>query len=194
MRRFAATSGGVSCLNQTTLPLASRISGPPGPTGESVTVAADPGCTTGEGSGVRKIEPLPPALRTAIFGGCSPGSLLKLCSLSGCVEVMVSVGGVGADRRTVNDQRRMRWRGSVSVTVTPSPSSNGVAGTKLAPRSPEYARSLPGVRAADGRADVDAADDRGARAEDADLRLRRGIRGSGRRRERDHEAIPTPVV
>src|SRR4051794_23792645 len=144
MRRFAATSGGVSCLNQTTLPLASRISGPPGPTGESVTVAADPGCTTGEGSGVRKIEPLPPALRTATFGGCSPGSLLKLCSLSGCVEVMVSVGGVGADRRTVNDQRRTRWRVSVSVTVTPSPSSNGVAGTKLAPRSPEYARSLPG--------------------------------------------------
>src|SRR5436853_6374198 len=108
MRRFAATSGGVSCLNQTTLPFESRISGPPGPTGESVTVVVEPGCTTGEGSGVRKIDPLPPGLRTAIFGGWRAGSLLKLCSLSGCVEVMLSVGGVGAERRTVNDQRRIR--------------------------------------------------------------------------------------
>src|SRR4051812_23036687 len=115
------------------------IIGPPGPTGEIVIALSDSGWTTGDGSGVRKIEPLPeaPSRLTLICGGAKAGSLTKCCSLPGCVARMVSTGGTQPAVATVNVQPRGLRPRSRSVTCTRSPAANGLSGRKLAPLLPE---------------------------------------------------------
>src|SRR3954449_503764 len=54
IRRFAATSGGLSCLNQTNLPFPSMIIGPPGPTGWISIVLWLAGGAIGGGGGGRE--------------------------------------------------------------------------------------------------------------------------------------------
>src|SRR3954452_11008753 len=104
MRRLAATFGGASCLNQTSSPRSSRIIAPPGPTDLIVTVVAEPGCTTGEGSGVRKTLPLARPC-AVILGGARSGRETNERSFSGWRWGRLSSGCAGASVATVNEKR-----------------------------------------------------------------------------------------
>ncbi len=114
------------------------IIGPPGPTGLIDTVCVLPGCTTGDGSGVRRIAPPIPAGRrcTVIRGGWSPGSETKDCSFPGWVAGRRRIAGAGAGCATVNEKRRTGTPRTRTTARTRSPAVNGAAGTKLAPRAP----------------------------------------------------------
>ena len=137
--RFAATSGPVSCLNQTRLPLPSVIIGPPGPTGWISIVLWLSGWTMGEGRGVRNTRPrVPPtSLLMSMRGGRRSGCETKCWSFSGCCFLRLSTGCTGPRRAIVNVRRtglRCRIR---TTSLTRSPCANGRSGMKLAPREPE---------------------------------------------------------
>src|SRR5262249_26212727 len=127
-------------------PLESRIIGPPGPTGEIVTVFVLPGCTIGDGSGVRKIEPevVAPGLMTVILGGVSAGSLTNCWSLSGWVAGRLRTGGVAPGVATVNVVLRGARPRTRTIARTRSPGVSARSRTRLAPAEPAYAFSCPG--------------------------------------------------
>ena len=145
MRRLPATSGSWSWWNQTTWPWPSTIIGPPGPTGVRVTVWVEPGCTIGEGSGVRKIPLLKPeaCLSTVMRGGVRPGSEAKCSSLSGWIWVGLSSGGSVPRRATTNEKRSGDRPRTRTTTVTRSPSVSGASGTKMPPRLRENGAMRP---------------------------------------------------